>query len=129
MPTWFHQYGLRTIQNLSQCTPLQPPTRAEAEPLTQEVSGGDHVARTELTKKQSLWGFKGDTPVNFIRIVTIDARNLPKVRDKYTPSPPNTPTLSFPTRLRKGSMFLPRFVRRRCSDFRKQHRIYPTVHD
>ncbi|KAF9649950.1 hypothetical protein BDM02DRAFT_3227677 [Thelephora ganbajun] len=51
-----------------------------------EVSGGDYVVRTELIKKQTLWGYKGDTPVNFIRIITIDARNLPKVRDKCIPT-------------------------------------------
>ena len=95
----------------------------------QEVSGGDYVVRTELVKKQSLWGYKGDTPVNFIRIVTIDARNLPKVRDKYIPCLSSNSILSSHTRLRKSSMYLPRIVRRRYSHFRKQHRIHLTVHD
>lgn len=36
----------------------------------------------ELTKKRSLWGYKGDDWVSFIKITVADQRSLPKVRDK-----------------------------------------------
>ena len=78
--------------------------------FAQEISGGDHVARTELIKKQSLMGYKEDSLVSFIKIVTISSGYVPRVRDKCFHDSLCTLGLSFHTRLRKSPMLLPRIV-------------------
>jgi hypothetical protein len=129
MPMRFHEQRPGAIQKPPECTNLQLPTHTNVEIFVQEVSGGDYVVRTELVKKQSLWGDKGDTPVDFIGIVTVDARSLPKVRDKCISGSPSSSTLPSPTRLRKSPMHLRRIVRCRHPDLRKQYRLYSPVHD
>ncbi|CDO75821.1 hypothetical protein BN946_scf184951.g19 [Trametes cinnabarina] len=44
---------------------------------------GTPVRGVELVSKRSLWGYKGDDWVNFIKITIADQRSLPKVRDEY----------------------------------------------
>ncbi|KAI0741539.1 DNA polymerase family B-domain-containing protein [Daedaleopsis nitida] len=42
--------------------------------------GGTFVRNVELVHKRSLWGYKGDDWVSFIKITVSDQRSLPKVR-------------------------------------------------
>ncbi|KAH9852052.1 DNA polymerase family B-domain-containing protein [Lenzites betulinus] len=44
------------------------------------VLPGGAVRDVELVKKRSLWGYKGDDWVSFIKITVADQRSLPKVR-------------------------------------------------
>lgn len=39
------------------------------------------VVKVESLKKRSLWGYKGDDWVEFVRIIVSEPKALPKVRD------------------------------------------------
>jgi hypothetical protein len=53
--------------------------------LLQQQAG--FVKGLELVKKRSLWGYKGDDVVMFLKIVVTEPSKLPRVRDEssYTP--------------------------------------------
>jgi hypothetical protein len=40
------------------------------------------VRGVEVVKKRTLWGYKGDDWLQFIKITVDDPKNLPKVRDE-----------------------------------------------
>lgn len=46
------------------------------------VGAGECVRSAELIKKRSLWGYRGDDWVIFIKLTISDPKSLPKVRDK-----------------------------------------------
>ncbi|KAI8974553.1 DNA polymerase family B-domain-containing protein [Trametes punicea] len=47
------------------------------------TTSGGVVRNLELVKKRSLWGYKGDDWVSFIKITLADQRSLPKVRGLF----------------------------------------------
>ena len=47
------------------------------------VVPGEFVLKVEWMSKRSLWGYRGDDIFPFLKITVNEARNLPKVRDKY----------------------------------------------
>ena len=48
----------------------------------QGISEGNCVAGCELIRKRSLWQYRGDDWVPFIKIITTGPRNVPKIRDE-----------------------------------------------
>jgi len=48
------------------------------------MAGGNPVKKIEIVSKRSLWGYKGDDWIAFLKITIDEPRNLPKVRDKWT---------------------------------------------
>ncbi|KAH9946498.1 hypothetical protein B0H21DRAFT_743121 [Amylocystis lapponica] len=56
-------------------------TFAFQEYLNNQVNAGA-VRHVELTKNRSLWSYKGDDWVAFIKITVSDQRSLPKIRDE-----------------------------------------------
>lgn len=44
--------------------------------------GSTAVRKAELVKKRSLWGYKGDEWVMFLKLTITDPKSLPKVRDE-----------------------------------------------
>ena len=51
--------------------------------LIKSVVPGEFVLKVEWMSKRSLWGYHGDDSYPFLKITVNEARNLPKVRDKY----------------------------------------------
>lgn len=47
------------------------------------VPGNNTVRKIEHVSKRSLWGYKGDDWIAFMKLTISDPRSLPKVRDKY----------------------------------------------
>ncbi|KAF7794322.1 hypothetical protein EIP86_005456 [Pleurotus ostreatoroseus] len=47
-----------------------------------DLNSGGWVRHVELANKRSLWGYRGDDFVPFIKIVCADQRSLPKIRDE-----------------------------------------------
>ncbi|KAI5989332.1 DNA polymerase family B-domain-containing protein [Pisolithus albus] len=47
-----------------------------------KAAGGHYVRKIEIVRKRSLWGYRGDDWIPFMKLVTSEARSLPKVRDK-----------------------------------------------
>jgi len=41
------------------------------------------VLKAEVVKNRSLWGYKGDDWIPFIKLTITGPKSLPKVRDKY----------------------------------------------
>lgn len=41
------------------------------------------VRSIEFAQKRSLWSYRGDDWIVFLKITLIDQRSLPKIRDKY----------------------------------------------
>ena len=56
--------------------------------VTLELASFDIFIGGSVFNRRSLWGYKGDDYVPFIRITCADQRSLPKIRDEYTPSVP-----------------------------------------
>ncbi|KAG6868419.1 hypothetical protein C0993_003363 [Termitomyces sp. T159_Od127] len=55
-------------------------------PFRQDLNNlvaGDPVVRIEYVEKRSLWGYRGDDWIPFLKIIVSDSRSLPKVRDKW----------------------------------------------
>lgn len=38
----------------------------------------------EIVRRRTLWGYKGDDWLPFLKITVVDPISLPKVRDKYS---------------------------------------------
>ena len=51
--------------------------------FVKSVVPGEFVLKVEWMSKRSLWGYRGDDIYPFLKITVNEARNLPKVRDKY----------------------------------------------
>lgn len=53
--------------------------------VTQNQAGesGNMVRKIERVSKKSLWGYRGDEWVPFLKLTVSTATNLPKVRDEY----------------------------------------------
>ncbi|EIN06111.1 delta DNA polymerase [Punctularia strigosozonata HHB-11173 SS5] len=47
--------------------------------------GAGCVRKIELVKKRSIWGYRGDDWVPFMKLITDNPRNVPKVRDEPIP--------------------------------------------
>ncbi|KAG6891275.1 hypothetical protein C0995_008527 [Termitomyces sp. Mi166 len=59
--------------------------REDIIPFRQELNNlvaGDPVVRIEYVEKRSLWGYRGDDWIPFLKITISDSRSLPKVRDE-----------------------------------------------
>ncbi|KAG5342462.1 DNA polymerase delta catalytic subunit [Termitomyces sp. T112] len=59
--------------------------REDVIPFRQELNNlaaGDPVVRIEYVEKRSLWGYRGDDWIPFLKITISDPRSLPKVRDE-----------------------------------------------
>ncbi|RDB23547.1 DNA polymerase delta catalytic subunit [Hypsizygus marmoreus] len=51
--------------------------------LNNMVGNGNSVKRIDWVSKRSLWGYRGDDWVAFLKLTISDPRSLPKVRDEY----------------------------------------------
>jgi DNA polymerase delta subunit 1 len=51
--------------------------------ILQMTVGVDCVVNIDIVSKRSLWGYKGDSVVPFLKITLTDPRSVPKVRDEY----------------------------------------------
>lgn len=49
----------------------------------QRQAQGNFVRQIEIVKRRSLWGYRGDDWIPFMKIVISEPRNLPKIRDKW----------------------------------------------
>lgn len=47
------------------------------------ASGGHFVRKIEIVLKRSLWGYRGDDWIPFMKLMTSEARSLPKVRGLF----------------------------------------------
>uniref|UniRef100_A0A0W0FX77 Putative delta DNA polymerase n=1 Tax=Moniliophthora roreri TaxID=221103 RepID=A0A0W0FX77_MONRR len=101
---------------------------------SQTVDGA--VKYVEIVKKRTLWGYRGDATVPFIKITLTNPQYVPKVRDKFSApmtSSGDVLTLRLFTSLRAQRMSLQGCLcsisRRPVSNLRKQHRVYSEIHD
>ena len=52
--------------------------------IQNQVGDSDSIVRKiERISKKSLWGYRGDDLVPFLKLTISNAANLPKVRDEY----------------------------------------------
>jgi len=50
--------------------------------IPKQLSGGNFVRRVEKVSKRTLWGYKGDDWIPFLKLTISDPKSLPKIRDK-----------------------------------------------
>lgn len=48
--------------------------------------GNGGVKGAELIKRRSLWGYRGDDWIIFIKITLFEPRSVPRIRDKFPPT-------------------------------------------
>ena len=51
-------------------------------PLQSCLDDGGKVIGTEKIMKKSLWGYRGEDDVPFLKITLAEPRSVPKIRDK-----------------------------------------------
>lgn len=92
--------------------------------------GENLVLQAEFVNKRSLWGYRGDDRVPFIKLTITSPKNLPKVRDECHPRKHTllklTPII---TLIRKGRVHIQGLVQWTDQHIRKQHRLPSAVHD
>jgi len=50
--------------------------------LPKHLAGSNLVKRVERVSKRTLWGYKGDDWIPFLKLTISDPKSLPKIRDK-----------------------------------------------
>jgi len=50
--------------------------------MPKHLAGSNLVKRVEKVPKRTLWGYKGDDWIPFLKLTISDPKSLPKIRDK-----------------------------------------------